>query len=266
VLTGDPTIAGIADRLRSMATAQAIVPTGAAYNSLGSIGITTGAFGAAAGSTNHLSVDSTKLTAALQSNPQAVFQVLSGMTATTSLSSDPTNPWISTIQGQPATNVQSGTYAVTYNPGTGISSVFTPTSGGAQAPVKGTITAGGSNGGVILGMTLNARSPLPAAAGTDSITYSVTSLGVMQSLNDYLTKLTGTGGVFRTEQSQAQQSTNQISNQISNQNAVLAQKQTALQAQFTQMEVALAKLNSQGGSLLSSLGISTNNGSSSSGA
>src|SRR5260221_6238906 len=64
VLTGDPTIAGIADRLRSMATAQAIVPTGAAYNSLGSIGITTGAFGAAAGSTNHLSVDSTKLTAA----------------------------------------------------------------------------------------------------------------------------------------------------------------------------------------------------------
>ena len=150
VLTGDPTIAGIADRLRSLATAQAVVPVGAAYSSLGSIGITTGAFGAAAGSTNHLSVDSGKLTTALQTNPQAVFQVLAGMTATTSLSSDPTNPWISTIQGQPSTQINSGTYAISYDPSTnGISSVFTPTSGGALAPVKGTISAGGINGGVI---------------------------------------------------------------------------------------------------------------------
>ena len=88
----------------------------------------------------------------------------------------------------------------------------------------------------------------------------------MQSLNDYLTKLTSTGGVFQTEQSQAQSQNNDLTSQIANQNQVLAQKQTALQAQFTAMEVALAKLNSQGGSLLSSLGISNNNNNSSSGA
>ena len=51
VLTGDSTISGIADRLRSITTAAAIVPAGAAYNGLGSLGISTGAFGAAAGST-----------------------------------------------------------------------------------------------------------------------------------------------------------------------------------------------------------------------
>ena len=265
ILTGDSTITAIGDRLRTLATGTATVPTGAAYNSLGSIGVTTGAYGAAAGSTNHLVVDSAKLTTALQSNPQAVYQVLAGLTSTTSLASDPTNPWIASLNGKPVGQIQSGTYAVTYTPGTGISSVFTPAGGGAQAPVKGTIAAGGINGGVILGMTLTARNPLPAAAGTDSIAYTVTSAGVMQSLSDYLTKLTSTGGVFQNEKSQAQQQSTVISTQIAAQNTLLAQKQTALQAQFTAMETALAKINSQGGSLLASLGI-TNSNTSSSGA
>ena len=114
--------------------------------------------------------------------------------------------------------------------------------------------------------SLTARNPLPGASGTDSIAYTVTSLGVMQSLNDYLTKLTSSGGVFQNEKNQALQQTTDISSQISAQNTLLAQKQTALQAQFTAMEVALAKINSQGGSLLSSLGINPNTNNSSSGA
>jgi len=268
VLTGDNTISEIGDRLRSIATGAAVVPAGAAFNSLGSIGITTGAFGAAAGSTNHLTVDSSKLTSALQSNPQAVFQVLAGMTGTTSLTSDATNPWIASQSGQPANQTQSGTYAVTYNSATnGLSSVFSPTGGGTQTPVTGTITAGGINGAVIPGMTLTARNPLPAGSGTDMVTYTVTSLGIMQSLNQYLTNLTTVGGVFQTEQSNAQSDGTDITNQIAVQNTLLAQKQTALQAQFTAMEVALAQINSQGGSLLSSLGINnTSNSASSNGA
>jgi flagellar hook-associated protein 2 len=265
VLTGDSTVSGIADRLRSISTAAAIVPAGAAYNGLGSLGITTGAFGSAAGSTNHLVVDTGKLTTALQTNPQAVYQVLAGLTSTTSLTNDPTNPWVASITGQPAGQIQSGSYAITYTPGTNaISSVFGPTGGGAQAAVKDTIAAGGMNSAVIPGLTLTARNPLPAGSGTDTITYNVTSLGVMQSLNDYLTKLTTAGGVFHTELSQAQRDTTDITNQIATQNTLLAQKQTALQAQFTAMEVALAKINSQGGSLLSSLGITPNSNSSSS--
>lgn len=255
VLTGDSTIIGVGDRLRSIVTAAAIVPAGAAYNGLGSIGITTGAFGAAAGSTNHLAVDAAKLTAALQTNPQAVFQVLAGMTATTALASNPTNPWVASATGQPLGQIRSGSYAVTYTSGSnGISSVFTPTGGGSQSPVKDILTAGGTSSAVIPGMVLTGSSAVPGVTGVDTIAYTVTSLGVMQSLNNYLTKLTTVGGVFKTEQSQAQHDGLDITNQIAVQNTLLAQKQTSLQAQFTAMEVALAKINSQGSSLLASLG------------
>ena len=267
VLTGDPSVQGIADRLRSMVSAVAVTPAGAAYTSLESIGITSGAFGSAIGSTNHLQVDTGKLTTALQTNPQAVFQVLSGLTATTTLNSSGTNPWIASLNGLPASQVYSGSYAVTYNPtGNSISSVFTPTGGGAQAAVNGTITAGGTNGAVIPGMILTARNPLPGGSGTDTITYNVTSRGVMQSLNDYLTKLTGPGGLFQTEQSGTQTELNSLSQQIANQNELLQQRQQSLQAQFTAMETALAQINSQGGQMLSQLGVGPSSGGSSSGA
>ena len=155
---------------------------------------------------------------------------------------------------------------MTYTPGTNaVSSVFTPTGGASLGAVTSTTTAGGINGGLIPGLSLTARNPLPGSAGTDRIAYHVTNLGVMQSLNDYLTKLTSVGGVFRTEQAQAQHDNIDLTAQIAAQNTLLAQKQTALQAQFTAMEVALAKINSQGSSLLSSLGVNNNTNSSSGG-
>jgi len=241
-----------------MATSAAIVPVGAAYNGLGSIGITTGAFGSAAGATNHLAVDAAKLTTALQTNPQAVFQVLAGLTSTNSLTSDPTNPWIASAGGQPAGQIQSGRYALTYTPGSStVSSVFSPIGGGTQPPVTAIIGAGGSSGSLIPGMTLTARNPLSGTAGTDTIAYTVTSLGVMQSLNDYLKTLTSVGGVFQNEQAQSQTTSIDLTSQIASQNALLVQKQASLQAQFTAMEVALAKINSQGGSMLASLGVTS---------
>jgi flagellar capping protein FliD len=109
---------------------------------------------------------------------------------------------------------------------------------------------------MIPGLAITAMNTLPGASGTDTITYTVNTRGVMQSLNDYLNNVLGSTGVFQTEQNDAQSELKDITDQIANQNQLLSQKQQTLQAQFTAMEVALSQLQAQSGSMLSSLGIS----------
>jgi len=250
-----------------MTSAAAVTSAGAAYTNLAAIGISTGAYGAAQGSTNHLVVDTAKLTTALQSNPQAAFQVLSGLTATTSVTGDATNPWIASVSGTAAGQVYSGGYKVTYNPtGNALSSIFTPSGGSPQAATTGITSAGGVNNSIIPGLSLTARSPLPAGSGTDTITYTVTSRGIMQGLNDYLKKTVGPGGVFQTEKDGATSEIANLTNQIASKNEMLALRQQTLQAQFTAMESALARLNAQSASMLSSLGVAPSSSSSSSSA
>ena len=60
---------------------------GGQYTSLANLGITTGKVGAAIGTTNHLTVDTDKLTKALQDNPSAVMAVFGG-TPTSTLNPD----------------------------------------------------------------------------------------------------------------------------------------------------------------------------------
>jgi flagellar capping protein FliD len=76
----------------------------------------------------------------------------------------------------------------------------------------------------------------------------------MQTLNDYLNKALGAGGVFQAEHTDAQTDLSDIGKQIADQNALLSLKQQSLQAQFTAMEIALGQLQQQSGSLASSLG------------
>jgi flagellar hook-associated protein 2 len=262
VLQGDATIIGIGSQLRSLVSDVALLPSGTAYRTLADIGISTGAFGAALGTTRHLNVDTTKLTKALQDNPQAVLNMLSGLTGTTTVTSDATNPWSASITGQPAGQVYSGTYAITYQPSDGsLASVFTPVSGGARASTNGTITAGAVNATLVPGLVITARNPLPSAAGTDRVTWNVNTRGVLQRLNDYLQNTLSATGVFQAEQNTAQSDLANISKQIANQNDLLAQKQQSLQAEFTAMEVALSKLQTQSASLFAKLGINSNSNS-----
>jgi flagellar capping protein FliD len=86
----------------------------------------------------------------------------------------------------------------------------------------------------------------------------------MQSLNDYLKKTAGPGGVFQTEKDGATAEIARLSSRIASKNEMLAQRQQRLQAQFTAMESALARLNAQGASMMSSLGIAPSSSSSSS--
>ena len=254
-LQGEAAILGIGNQIRSLVSNAAVLPVGASYSTLRDIGISTGAFGSSVGTTNHLGLDTARLTSALQTNPQAVYNLLAGLSGTTSVSGDPTNPWIASVTGTPTGQVSSGTYRITYNPtGNALSSVFTPSGGAAQAAVTGTISAGGLNTSLIPGLSIRANGTLPSASGSDSVAYTATTAGLMQSLNSYLNTALGASGLFQTEQNESQSQLRDISKQIADQNDFLTQKQQTLQAQFTAMEVALSQLQAQSSSLAGSLG------------
>ncbi|MBV9895611.1 MAG: flagellar filament capping protein FliD, partial [Chloroflexi bacterium] len=256
LLTGDGTIQDIESGLKSMLSSAALVPSGSAYKTLEDIGISTGAYGSTAGTTNHLVLDSSKLTSALLSNPSAVFSVLSGLTGTATLTDSSGAPlstgtsWLQSISGFPTNQTVSGTYQISYNPsatGNNLTAVF---KGGDSTPLNGKISSGGINV-MVPGLTLTAKSA--PAAGIEYVTTNVATAGVLQNANNYLTTLLQPGGIFDTESQGAATQTTQLQNQITSLNQMLQQRQQTLQAQFTQMEVSMSQLQQQGASLASKL-------------
>ena len=269
VLTGDSTILDIQSALKSMLTSAAIVPSGSTYQTLQDIGISTGAYGSAAGTTNHLVLNSSKFTTALQNNPSAVFSVLSGLAGTATLTNasggalSTGNSWLQSVSGLPTNVAASGRFAITYNPSGGannLSAVFSSSGIGGMAPASGSISPGGISS-VVPGLILTAKSA--PVAGTEYVTYNVTTAGVLQGVNNYLTQMLQPGGVFDAEQQSASNQTTALNNQITAMNTRITQYQKTLQTQFTAMEVALAKLQQQGGALGMQLG--SGSGSASSG-
>jgi flagellar hook-associated protein 2 len=253
VLTGDSSITGLASQLRSLVSRSALVPAGSAYSTLGDIGISTGAYGSAIGSTNHLVLDTVKLGAALQNNPQAVMQVLAGLTGTSTAVPSGT-PWMASASGSPYAQVNSGTYKVSFDPnGNKLSSQFTSSSGVISPAVTGSIMAGGINSTLIPGISIAAFGTLPGVSSTDTINYAVSGKGVLQALNGYIAKVRGPSGIFVSQHNNATASMAGFTAQIANQNQMLAQRQATLQKQFTAMEVALSSLQAQGASLASSM-------------
>jgi flagellar hook-associated protein 2 len=257
VLAGDSTITGLASQLRSIVTQAAIVPAGSAYATMGDIGISTGPYGSVAGTTNHLVLDTGKLTTALQNNPQGVTQLLSGLSGTTSLGGDaPSTALIQIETGSPFGQVYPGSYKVSFDPTKlTLTSVFTSTGGTVSPATSSTIAAGGTNTSLIPGVTIVAQNPLPLVADTATINYTVSGRGILQTLNDYVNQSRGPSGIFVSESADATSTEADLTTQIANQNTILAQRKITLQAQFTAMEVALASLQSQGAALSSSLGV-----------
>ncbi len=261
VLTGDSGMQGFESQIREMLSSAASGLSGA-YTTLGSLGISTGAFGAAVGSTNHLVVDTTKLTAALQSDPNAVYRVLAG-DATTIINPDSNGNaqagnWISSTVGTPAAGTY-GTYRITTDSSGNLSSIFTPS---GMSPLKATTDSiavpppTSSISTLIAGVTISA-SALPAFGNSATDTLWFGQPGILGRLNDMLSTALGPGGVFDNEHTSATSQLQDISSQIDNVNQQLAQKQQMLQQQFTAMETALAQLNSQNGNMLASLGVNT---------
>ena len=264
VLTGDSGVTDFANQLRGMLV-NPVSGLAGQYTSLASIGISTGAFGSSVGSTNHLVLDESKLTAALQADPNSVVSVVAGSAAATlnpdARGSSGSGAWIAGIAGAPLSS-QHGQYRVTVDASGNVSSVFTPDGSSPLAAVTGTIAGNGTNSTLIPGLTITAGGLPTAGTVTDTIRFGQT--GILGALNDFITRQLGTGGVFDTEHTAATQQLKSLSSQITNTNAQLAQRQQTLQQQFTAMETALAQLNAQGSSLMAALG-GTSSSSSSSG-
>jgi flagellar hook-associated protein 2 len=253
VLTGDSAITGLEAQLRRFLTS-AVPGLQGTYTTLASLGISTGAFGAAVGSTSHLTLDSNKLTQALQTDPSAVLKVLVG---------DPTvtvNPgpggtstpgaWLSNVSGIPSNPIH-GRYQVSVDASGNLTSVFTPVGGGPLSPITGSITAGGSNSSLIPGLVLSTNGLPTFGTRTDALSFGQS--GLLSGLSDYLTSVLGKGGIFESQHSAANTDLKTLTDQITSANTVLAQKQQTLQDQFTAMEVALTQLQSQSSSLAGSL-------------
>ena len=268
VLLGDSGIQNLQATVKRMLSSPAIVPSGASYVTLEDIGISTGAYGSTPGSTNHLVLDGGKLATALQSNPSAVFQVLSGVAGTATLTNSVGTPlgtgatWLQSVTGSPTGNPQSGMYALTYTPGStpnNLSAIFTPSGGfPPQSPVLGSVSAGGVNS-MILGMTLTAKGA--PVAGTEYVKYTLTTGGVLQNANTYIGSLLASGGMFDAESTSASSQSKNIDKQISAINARVQQYQQNLQSQFTRMEIAMNKLQMQGAALAQKLGTSSSSSS-----
>jgi flagellar capping protein FliD len=260
VLTGDSTIQGIESQLKSMLSSAAQVPAGSTYSTLEDIGISTGALGSAPGSTNHLLLDQSKLTAALQTNASAVFSVLSGLAGTTTLTDASGNPlatgssWLESVTGTPLNLASSGRFQISYNASSttnNLNAVFTSSGAGGLPPATGTIAAGSSSA-MVPGLVLTAKGA--PVAGTEYVAYNVSTAGVLQGVNNYLSTLLEPGGLFDSEQTSAATQTKDVNDQITAMNQRISAYQQTLQSQFTSMEVALAKLQTQGGQLASALG------------
>jgi flagellar capping protein FliD len=78
-----------------------------------------------------------------------------------------------------------------------------------------------------------------------------------------LTSSLGTAGLFQGETDSTNAQVRDLTQRINDMNVQLAQQQQTLQHQFTAMETALAQLNSQGSSLLASMGSASTSSSSS---
>ena len=253
ILTGDAGIQGLEGQLRTLLSSAAPGVSGQ-YTSLANLGISTGSFGAVIGTTNHLTVDTAKLTAALQNNPSAVTAVLGGNPTATmnpgSSGNATSGTWISSLSGTPTG--QYGQYKLTVDSTGAITSVFTPQGSAALGATAATLT-GGVNRTLIPGITINGGA-LPPAGQTRTDTIWVGGAGVLGRLDAYLTNSLGTAGVFQSETDTTNAEVQSLTQRISDMNVQLAQQQQTLQQQFTAMETALAQINSQGGSLLASMG------------
>lgn len=241
VLFGDTTVRRVETSLRSLLTDRFLgVTDGDVYQSLADVGISSGRIGSAVGTTNDLEVDAAKLTGALETDPEAVARLFKVFTNTATLVDGGGSLVAAT--GTPAIVHKSGTYLLTTS-GTTLTSVFTPTNGDPEEGVSATISAGGNNGSLILGMTLTLGNPL--VDGTDQIDIVLQELGVAFRAFDFLSDTVAVGGLFDTRDSEADKQLADVADQIARLNERVEQRRLTLQRKFTDLELALSQIQGQ---------------------
>ena len=244
-LAGDSSVLDLQRQLRSLVSAAAVGLSGS-YRSLADLGISTGAVGSKAGTTNRLVFDQAKFTAALSANPQAVQAVLAGFQTTLGSPSGTGN--IVSVTGQPRDQHVDGTYYVkVLDTSNTVEVRFVSTDGRELYHTTGTLTPGGDNTSLIPGVTLRANSTL--TVGEDSFTVSVASRGVGVNLQDYLNELLGDNGFFKARTDASTSISKDLADRIADMQARLQQRQDQLTQRFTELETTLARLQTQSGAL-----------------
>ncbi len=245
VLMGDSGARELERSLRQFAISPAITETGL-HRTLGDVGISFGAFGSALGTTNDLTINETKLRAALTENTQAVFQLF----AATHSAAPTTIGDIASIAGTPTDLTGSGHYQIVSDGAGNLTATFINSLGVAGAPVTGTIAPGGTNTTLIPGLTLVAEATLTGATTEIDVTYQQ---GVLTRLNQYLTANVGPDGALTSRVSSVDKSITAVDDSIKRLEGRLGKKQERLVAEFTRLERLLSQLQTQSSALASQL-------------
>lgn len=194
-LSGDSSLRALKSTLRGIITSSG-VNVGGKLTTLSQVGLSFGAVGAALGTTNTLQLDEAKFNAALTNDPASVQAVLTALSFSANLAAGGTGS-IASLTGT-YSGTTAGTYQITDNGLGTLTSVFTPTNGGAAITTSATVQAGGTNSTLIPGMTLNIKSPL--TAGSHTITAAPSSQSVIQRIKDFVDLQAGLGGVLQKRQ------------------------------------------------------------------
>lgn len=244
-LAGDASVLQLQRQLRSLVNAAAL-GVGGSYRSLADLGISTGAVGSKAGTTNRLVLDEAKLSAALAANPQAVQAVLAGFQATLGTPSGAGN--IVSVTGQPRDQHVNGTYYVKVLDANHTVEVrFVSSDGRELYRTTGTLTPGVDNTSLIPGVTLRVNGSL--AVGEDSFSLNVVARGVGVGLQDYLSGLLGEQGFFKIRADASTTISRDLADRIAAMEARLKDREAALSRRFTALETTLARLQTQSGAL-----------------
>lgn len=238
-LVGDSGISSLVTRLRSIVISPALGVTGK-YLSLADVGVSFGATGSAVGAANTLTLDETKLRAALTDNPDAVTRLFTAKVSAASLQNGGTSS-ITNASGQAAIG-RAGTYRVVDDGAGNISAYWKPDGGSESTiPLQGTIAAFGSSSNIIPGVKLDAGA---LVAGTSFVRVNMTTEGVTTRLRNYTVDSTGLGGVFDSETTQEAKRATAIQQQIFRLTERVVRKEKELSLKFARMESTLARLRS----------------------
>lgn len=265
IFSADSSIQGIEDTLKSLISS-AVVGGTPGYNTLTSIGISTGAIGSAPGTTNTLQLDTNKLTQALETNPNAVAALFAGLAGNVGpvTQTSGTGNFLTGASGLPVGNHLNGNWIVNVDSAGNATAQFDAANGATMFNYTGTLAPNATNASLIPGVTLTTGSTIQA--GTFQIPVSWTQVGAAVSLSDYLKGLVDPiNGFFTSRNQEISNEQQDINSQINSLQDVLATRQQGLEEQFAQLEGVLAQLQMQGGQLGAQIASLTGSGISSGG-
>ncbi len=243
-LLGDPTMAILKSRLRSIVT-DVVLGASGPYRSLADVGISTGPIGSAPGSTNSLVLDEAKLTKALQDNPNAVMELFAGFASHVTLSGSGS---LVSASGSPIGVRQSGRYAITTDASGNITAYFTPTGGTPGPTVSGTIAPGGTNSTLIPGVTLTADATLTNS--TQYLDVAVDSMGAFVRLSDYLGQVLAANGLMASKMDAYDRELRDIDTRMKVLQDRIDAREALLRQQFARLESILAQYQAQSAQLM----------------